>query len=434
MKNTFLVILLFCCHYYGISQNWTNEELDRANAAKNVYSLTTQEKEVIKYINLSRLYPQKFANIEVKDYLGPLKYGDYLKTSSYKESLLNTLRSKTPVGLLYFDERMNKLATCFAEESGAAGKTGHNRTSCPYGYEGECCSYGPDQGRDIALQLLIDHDVPSLGHREICLDGNYDKVGVSIKPHTFYQSCCVLDFKRVSTEYVYTDPNLNRSNKSTEAIESNETIKTNETIETNRSIESNRSIETNNTTQYYKPVNNNQTIKKTEKITKTRNHKLLLFKIGSSVNFLFDDINNVNSSYNNQLSNQLNAMFGFNIGKSRKRTTIGLFGNYGKCNLNNTTLLNNSLFSASNNFIEIEGGFLIKEFFRISGGLGYTSLNSISFSSSKYTSFSSGFSFGPRWLKFEIVNTLLIATNNQKIIYRPSIGLSFVLGLINKKS
>ena len=126
-------------------------------------------------------------------------------------------------------------------------------------------------------------------------------------------------------------------------------------------------------------------------------------------------------------------MIGFNLGKGKKNTSNGLFGNYGKYNPNNTTLSSYSFLSSNDNFLEIEGGFLIKEFFRISGGLGYSSSNSVNLSSNNYTTFSAGFSLGPKWLKFDIINTLIIPKNNQKIVYRPSIGLSFVLNIIKKK-
>jgi hypothetical protein len=403
MKKIFLFTLLFCSHFLAISQNWTSEELQKANTAVNISSISSEEKEVIKYLNLARLYPQKFAIVEVKDYLGPLKYGDYLKTSAYKQSLLVELQNRTPVGLLFFDEGMFLLASCFAKESGEAGLVGHNRISCLKGFEGECCDYGHNEGKDIAISLLIDHDVPSLGHRKICLDESYNKVGASIKPHKTYGSCCVVDFKRKSNEYVNNARSQNKSNESTH---------------------------------YYQPTYNNEPTRtfETSKITKTKRHKLVSFKIGGSGNLLFDDVKNLNNSFSNQLSYQLNSMIGVNLGKSKKNTSIGLFGNYGKYNVNNTTLLSNSLFSSNSNFLEIEGGFLIKEFFRISGGLGYLSSNSINLSSNNYTTFSAGFSLGPKWLKFDIINTLVIPKNNQKVIYRPSLGLSFVLNFIKKKS
>jgi hypothetical protein len=46
---------------------------------------------------------------------------------------------------------------------------------------------------EIVLQLLIDEDVPSLGHRRILLE-KYQTIGVSIQPHSHYGFNAVLDF------------------------------------------------------------------------------------------------------------------------------------------------------------------------------------------------------------------------------------------------
>ena len=201
----------------------------------------------------------------------------------------------------------------------------------------------------------------------------------------------------------------------------------------------------NNSKKYYQPTydyqptynyqyeNRYRTIV-TNNTIKNKRHKLLSFKIGSSANVLFDNVNNLNSSFSNQLSYQLNTMMGINIGKTRKNTAIALFGNYGKYNPNNSTVMSNNLFSSNNNFLEIEGGFLIKEFFRISGGVGYTSSNSASLTSVSYNTISSGFSLGPRLVKFDILNTIIIQKSNQPIIFRPSLGLSLVINFLNKKN
>jgi uncharacterized protein YkwD len=101
-----------------------------------------------------------------------------------------------PVNALTFDQGMYQLATCFAIESGKSGSYGHHRVHCVDGFDAECCSYDCQTGLTITLQLLIDQDVPSLGHRKICLDDEFTKIGVSIKPHSNYNYCCVLDFKR----------------------------------------------------------------------------------------------------------------------------------------------------------------------------------------------------------------------------------------------
>lgn len=383
------------------SYYWTTEELQKANTAYNVNVLTYEEREVIKYINLARLYPQKFAILEVKDYLGPSKYGDYLKTSVYKQSLLTTLQSNLPVGLLFFNQGMYELAKCFAKESGERGEIGHVRNLCSYGYGGECCSYGPENGKDIALQLLIDHDVPSLGHREICLSPDFVKIGVSIASHKTYEHCCVLDFQRNSRENLM---------KETYEINKNEIVIIPEPY-------------------HYEEIANNN-----DQVIKIKKHKLLSIKIGCSANLLTDDISNFSNSINNQLSYQINSMVGFNLGKHKKNSSFSFFNSYGKYNQKNTTVLNNTLLFSSNNYFEIECGFLIKEFFRLSGGFGYSKTNSITFNSFDYNTITTGFTFGPKWLKFEIENTLMISKSNKKLFMRPSVGLSFCFSFFNKKA
>jgi uncharacterized protein YkwD len=175
------------------AQNWTTAQIEKANTAKNIEYLTTTEKECILYINLCRLYPKEFLKYEVVNYYGTEKYGDYVKNSSYRQSLMNLLNYMQPIEPLYFDNEAYKNAKCFAIEQGKAGTTGHTRIACKDGNYAECCSYGMDTGKDIVLQLLIDHDVPSLGHRINCLNKAYTKVGVSVQKHINTDTCAVID-------------------------------------------------------------------------------------------------------------------------------------------------------------------------------------------------------------------------------------------------
>jgi len=48
---------------------------------------------------------------------------------------------------------------------------------------------------EIVLELMIDEDVPSLGHRLVMFT-NYTKIGISIQPHKKYEWNTVLDFGR----------------------------------------------------------------------------------------------------------------------------------------------------------------------------------------------------------------------------------------------
>ena len=169
-----------------------------ANTAANVSELSVAEKEAIMYINLARLYPREFASIHLQTYTGPAKYGGYLKGSKYLASLITHLNEMTPTKALVFDEDMYQKAKCFAKEQGIEGSTGHTRKTCPnlQGSYAECCSYGMETGLDIALQWLIDHDVPSLGHRINCLNPSYSKIGLSIHPHKQWGTWAVADLLR----------------------------------------------------------------------------------------------------------------------------------------------------------------------------------------------------------------------------------------------
>ncbi len=167
-------------------------------------------------------------------------------------------------------------------------------------------------------------------------------------------------------------------------------------------------------------------------LNKAKYYNLISIKFGGSANLIIQELNNFNSSSLNQFSYLLSTMAGFNLGKYKKNSTIGLFANYGKYNSQNLNNINNSFTSSNKPFLEIEGGLILKEFLRLSGGFGYSSLNSIRFSSSDYTCFTAGFSFGPKWLKLDLANTIILPNNQSKIYYRPSIGLSVAFNMIKK--
>lgn len=180
----------------SFAQQWTIQEFSAANTAKDIKVLNSEEKEVIRYVNLARMFPKKFASIEIKKAIDEELY----KESDYTKSLIVLLNKMSPVAAISFDESMYQIAKCFAIESGKLGSYGHKRIHCVNGFDAECCSYGCQSGLLVVLQLLIDQGVPSLGHRSICLNRTMEKVGVSIQPHTQYNYCCVLDFKLKNEE------------------------------------------------------------------------------------------------------------------------------------------------------------------------------------------------------------------------------------------
>ena len=194
MKITFCLLLILMVWTRSIAQTWTETQRSKANTAKDITYLTAVEKECIMYLNLCRLYPQDFLKFELTKYFGNEQYGDYLKNSEYRKSLISTLASMKPINELTFDVDLYKNAACFSKEQGIAGTRGHTRIKCPKaGYTAECCSYGMNTAKDIVLQLLIDDRVTSLGHRKICLDARYSKIGVSVSSHKEWGTCAVLD-------------------------------------------------------------------------------------------------------------------------------------------------------------------------------------------------------------------------------------------------
>lgn len=202
-KNTLLVIVatfvLTLCAKTSFSQPWSSDQIDKANTAKSADYLSGEEKDVIKYLNLARMYPQQFLAVELKDYNGP---GTYPNAPVNLPSLLHEMASMSPVPPVFPDAGLYNLANCFAKEQGKNGSTGHVRVECPKltGEWGECCSYGMSTGRDILMQLIIDNGVPDCGHRKICFSSSYNTIGVGTSTHPQYNYCAVLDFGRQYTQ------------------------------------------------------------------------------------------------------------------------------------------------------------------------------------------------------------------------------------------
>ena len=176
-----------------INTEWNENELEKANTVKSVTYLNNSEKEAVIILNLARLYPKKFIQLELTNFNGTIKYGEYLNNSYYKKSLITTMNKMKPLTALIPDSIMTENAKCFAIESGKRGYVGHKRKQCEEKNFAECCSYGMETGKEIIMQLLIDHDVPSLGHRKICFDETMTSIGVGISTHKKWDTCCVIE-------------------------------------------------------------------------------------------------------------------------------------------------------------------------------------------------------------------------------------------------
>jgi hypothetical protein len=65
---------------------------------------------------------------------------------------------------------------------------------------GENISYGPTDGRDVVLQLIVDDGVPGRGHRASIFSPDFRLAGVACGPHPTLRTSCVIDFASGSTE------------------------------------------------------------------------------------------------------------------------------------------------------------------------------------------------------------------------------------------
>ena len=171
------------------STEWNKEEYNKCNTASDITYLSVEEKEVIYILNLIRSHPLLFVNTVLAKYPSVSDKAYLLKDKYYYQTLIKVLSDMAPQKVFDVNKLCYESAFCHAVESGKKGYTGHDRLNkkCEdkrY-YLGECCDYGNSEPLEIVLSLLIDEDVPSLGHRKILL-GNYSQIGLSIKPHKKY--------------------------------------------------------------------------------------------------------------------------------------------------------------------------------------------------------------------------------------------------------
>ena len=200
MKKLFVIIMAMVLMQGLQAQSyseWSAQELAKANTAQGT-SLTQQEQLVFFYCNLARIDGAKFMRTYAAEYLND--------NSPAVASLKRDLQQVKGRPMLYPEKDLCYTAALHATDMGSHGMTGHNSsdgTPCftrigkyyKCGTAAENCSYGySDQALDIVMQLLIDRNTPSLGHRKSILNADYNAMGTSIKPHKSYKYNCVQDF------------------------------------------------------------------------------------------------------------------------------------------------------------------------------------------------------------------------------------------------
>jgi len=194
------IVVALCAVFLPVSaqqvnQGWSAEEIRAADLARGRMGWSEAEVETLLHLNLARMYPKKYWNLELSVWQMPEPYsrGDDADEMQSLKRLLIALEPMLPVRP---HDGLKAEAACLAQEQSRSGRIGHARSAaCPTtkGAWGENCSYGMESGRDVIAQLLIDNDVPSLGHRENCLNPMYTVVGISQTSHARYEFVTVMD-------------------------------------------------------------------------------------------------------------------------------------------------------------------------------------------------------------------------------------------------
>lgn len=202
-KFTFLLLLAFS---FALIQaqvyvdekiwiRWDSLVISKANTAINTDYLTSEEKLVILVTNLARTDGVLFCETFLNTYL------EGKKPNKYTKSLYKDLKKIKGLPLLYPEKDLFEVAKGHAIKSGKSGHVGHQGFEArfkplmkKYNAVAENCAYGYESAIDIALQLLVDEDIPDLGHRVNMLSKEYNSIGVSIQPHKDYRFNCVMDF------------------------------------------------------------------------------------------------------------------------------------------------------------------------------------------------------------------------------------------------
>ncbi|KIO77337.1 allergen V5/TPX-1 family protein [Pedobacter lusitanus] len=222
MKFILIAFLLF---FSGINvtnaqssaKTWTTEELENANTAKNTSYLNEEEKKIILYMNLARTDGEKFFNTYFQDFVEAYNV-DMQQYSNYNELKINRKDRyyrglekdlKDIKGLTLFspDETLTWISQQHAKDMKKNNLAGHNSSDgrsvsdriwkyYPKRAVSENLAFGFSKGLANVCMLLLDKNVPDLGHRKTILGTSYNLslVGVNISTHPGYKYCAVIDF------------------------------------------------------------------------------------------------------------------------------------------------------------------------------------------------------------------------------------------------
>jgi uncharacterized protein YkwD len=173
-------------------------------------------RQVLAEINLARSAPRTYAGF-LREFRR-LFHGTYYQVPGSTTRMLTTegtravdeavrfLSRQKPMPPLAWSDGLAAAAAELAEEQGSSGGTGHSGRQSHGMQErierhgrwersiAENIGYGPQDARNMVMQLIIDDGVPERGHRKNTFSAAFDTAGVACGSHPSFGSMCVIDF------------------------------------------------------------------------------------------------------------------------------------------------------------------------------------------------------------------------------------------------
>lgn len=197
-----LLIILSLFFNTNAPTSFSKAEQEKCNTAKDASYLNQIEKDVIYYINLVRLNPQKFE----KSILSPYLKENPEYSRKHSKSLIRDLKKEKTKAILAPTKKLYDFANHHAKTTGKKGRVGHKSVKGKnyearskhlldsYTYVGENIHYGANNALEIVIDLLVDDGVKDKGHRENILFSEFRYCSASLQPHKKYKYNCVMDF------------------------------------------------------------------------------------------------------------------------------------------------------------------------------------------------------------------------------------------------
>jgi len=176
--------------------------------------LDRTEAEVLQELDRARTSPAEYVAI-LLDYRSHIHHGvlEYKGEIGVRlsegtkavDEAIAFLKRQSPFRPFSASKGLSQAAKDQAKDQGKTGATGHDGSdgSSPfvrmnrYGKwkktAGENCAYGPDNARQIVIQLIVDDGVPSRGHRLNIFNSAFGTVGIAVGPHPRFGFVCVMD-------------------------------------------------------------------------------------------------------------------------------------------------------------------------------------------------------------------------------------------------